>query len=89
MCSSDLMGDTKFAETNINDMLHAGASINDISQASRVVNAGQLTAATAEKLLMKDFTANDIIGLGNRGEATDAKIAGSKGGKISKRIKGE
>ena len=69
------LGDTTFAETNINDMLKAGASINDISYASKLVGSGKLSTDNAQKLLLKDYTGNQLYNISSRGDAVATKLA--------------
>jgi hypothetical protein len=59
------LADTQFAETQINDLMSAGASANDIATASQFVNKGDLSVDTATKLLSKDLTGNQIASLIN------------------------
>jgi hypothetical protein len=63
------MANTQFAESQINDLFRAGASANDISTASNLVNANKLTLDTAGKLLFKDLDSRTITSLSNRGVA--------------------
>ena len=71
------LANTKFAETQINDMMHAGASANDIAQASAVVNTGKISVDTAQKLLYKDLTGSQITSLGNNSKINVDNIANS------------
>jgi hypothetical protein len=63
------LANTQFAESQINNMFRAGASANDISTASNLVNANKLALGTAEKLLFKDLDSTTITNLTNRGAA--------------------
>ena len=57
------LAETQFAESQINDLMAAGASANDIASASNFVNQGDLSVDTATKLLSKDLTGNQIHSL--------------------------
>ena len=60
---------TRFPESSINDMLAGGASANDISFASRIVDTGKLTVNTAQTLLSRDFDGNLINTMVTKGVA--------------------
>jgi hypothetical protein len=57
------LANTQFPETQINDLMAAGASANDIANASNIVNAGKISLDNATKLLSKDYTGAQINGL--------------------------
>jgi hypothetical protein len=57
------LANTQFPESQINDLMAAGASANDIASASNTVNAGRISVDTATKLLSKDFTGAQINNL--------------------------
>jgi hypothetical protein len=57
------LAQTQFPETQINDLMSAGASANDIATASNIVNAGKISLDNASKLLSKDYTGFQINGL--------------------------
>jgi hypothetical protein len=71
------LANTKFAETSINDMMHAGASANDIAVASNVVNSGKISIDTAQKLLYKDLTGSQISSLSNNSKINVDTVANS------------
>lgn len=57
------LANTQFPESQINDLMAAGASANDIATASNIVNNGKLSLDNATKLLSKDLTGSQINGL--------------------------
>jgi len=57
------LANTQFPESQINDLMAAGASANDIANASNIVNAGKISLDNATKLLSKDYTGAQINGL--------------------------
>ena len=57
------LANTQFPEGQINDLMAAGASANDIANASNIVNAGKISLDNATKLLSKDYTGSQINGL--------------------------
>jgi hypothetical protein len=57
------LANTQFPESQINDLMSAGASANDIATASNIVNSGKISLDNATKLLSKDYTGFQINGL--------------------------
>jgi len=57
------LANTQFPESQINDLMAAGASANDIATASNIVNSGKISLDNATKLLSKDYTGFQINGL--------------------------
>lgn len=80
------LANTKFAETNINDMMRAGASANDIAVASNVVNSGKISLDNAEKLLYKDYTGSSISSLASNSKVDIESVVNSNltGSTVSK-----
>jgi hypothetical protein len=71
------LANTQFAESAINDLFRAGASANDISTASNLVNANKIYLDTAEQLLMRDLNSSQITAVANRGAAVADLLARS------------
>ncbi len=57
------LANTQFPESQINDLMSAGASANDIAAASNIVNSGRISLDSATKLLSKDLTGTQINSL--------------------------
>jgi hypothetical protein len=53
----------------------AGASANDISTASNLVNANRISLATAETALRRDFSGSTITAIANSRGATPDTVA--------------
>jgi hypothetical protein len=71
------LANTQFAESAINDLFRAGASANDISTASNLVNSNKIYLDTAEQLLMRDLNSSQITAVANRGAAVADLLARS------------
>lgn len=64
------LANTQFSESTINDMLTSGKiSANQIAQASQFVDAGKISAQTAETLLNKGINSLDFPTIANSGKA--------------------
>ena len=66
------LSNSKFAESQINDLMRGGASVYDIANTSNLVNTGKISVEQASTLLSKDMDYSKISSLVNTGQVQTA-----------------